>query len=201
MSSFPENTAATASDDGGIVPAQGFRMGSSWLEGAAVILAYALVAVTATACEPPSYGEEPADASERAPRPADTLETSPMDTPPDATRDNGTGAQDAGRPEPPPPSQADASVEASTAPTVQTLTLGVNDCGGGHCNGGYDNQKDSKQLPTATKQCQDRGFTRATDFTIGGQPGGRFCIFNGSVYGCDSSCDGCNLMTTITCVK
>lgn len=93
------------------------------------------------------------------------------------------------------------SLDASTLkPVTQTFTLGPSDCGGGQCGGGYDDEKDAKLLPTATKQCIDRGFARATDFTIGGQPGGRFCSYSGTAYGCDSSCDGCNVMKTITCV-
>lgn len=94
--------------------------------------------------------------------------------------------------------RADAAVEASSA--TQTFTVGANDCNTGHCNGGYDGVKDTaKHLATATKQCEVHAFARAVDFTIGGQPGGRFCDWNGTAYGCDSSCDGCNVMTSVTC--
>jgi hypothetical protein len=96
------------------------------------------------------------------------------------------------------PARSDASADASI---TQTFAVGSSDCGGGHCNGGYDGVKDPKHLPTASKQCVDRAFARATDFTIGGEPGGRFCDYGGASYGCDSSCDGCNIMTTVTCVK
>jgi hypothetical protein len=94
----------------------------------------------------------------------------------------------------------DAAVDASV---TQTFTLGSSDCNGGHCNGGYDDSKDSRQMPTADKQCRDRGFARATDFSIGGQPGGRFCSYDydHNSYGCDGSCSGCNTMKTVTCVK
>jgi hypothetical protein len=96
----------------------------------------------------------------------------------------------------------DASLPDRPAqPVTQTFTLVAGDCGGGRCSGGYDDEKNPAQLTTANKLCADRGYVRATDFTIGGQPGGRFCSYNGSAYGCDDSCDGCNVMTTVTCAK
>lgn len=95
----------------------------------------------------------------------------------------------------------DASVEEAPdgSSGTQTIAIGSNDCGGGHCNGGYDDEKDLGHLPTATKQCQDNGYARATDFMIGGEPGGRFCDFEGSGYTCDESCDGCNVMLMVIC--
>jgi hypothetical protein len=92
----------------------------------------------------------------------------------------------------------DASVDASV---TQTFNLGSNDCNAGHCNGGYGGRKDDQRRPTADKQCVDRGFTHALDFTIGGEPGGRFCVFSNGTYGCDGSCSGCNIMKTVTCIK
>ena len=83
-----------------------------------------------------------------------------------------------------------------------TFAIGATDCNGGHCQGGYDGVKDDALLPTAHKQCKDRAFVRAIDFTIGDQPGGRFCAFgSGGAYGCDQSCDGCNTMATVICER
>jgi hypothetical protein len=176
-------------------------MGSGALRAGSVV-AYAVAAVLAIACEPPSYyGDDYySGASRRADAHNETAESSPPARPTAGEDGVGTDTRDAGSGmATTPSSRVDASV--SVTPATQTFTVGVNDCSGGHCNGGYDGQKDIKLLPTATEQCVDRGFGRATDFTIGGQPGGRFCTFTGGTYGCDSSCDGCNVMTTITCVK
>jgi hypothetical protein len=90
----------------------------------------------------------------------------------------------------------DAAVDA--APTTQTFRL-ARDCNGGYCRGGYDGVKDDTEIATATKQCQDRSFARATAFTIGGEPGGDFCSYASGSYHCDGSCSGCDMMLTITC--
>jgi hypothetical protein len=102
---------------------------------------------------------------------------------------------------------ADGSAKPATdagapdaAPATKTFTVGSTDCNGGHCRAGYGGTKDSGELITASKQCVDHGFARATDFTmIAKKPGGKFCSFKNSAYGCDSSCSGCNPMETITC--
>jgi hypothetical protein len=86
-------------------------------------------------------------------------------------------------------------------PVRQAFALGENDCNGGHCTGGYDDGVNPLELSTATKQCVDRGFARALEFSIGDQPGGRFCSYTGADWGCDDDCDGCNIMTTVLCEK
>lgn len=155
-----------------------------------ILLALELVVL---GCEAPSFEGDP-------------YGSSPL--PHRGTRDDSSNAdespstagalQDAG-------SRTDAGRDASgdaVAPTVtQTFAIGSSDCGGGHCGGGYDGEKDPKQITTASKQCSDRGFARAIDFTIGDQPGGQFCSWNGASYGCDMSCSGCNTMTTVMCAK
>jgi hypothetical protein len=90
---------------------------------------------------------------------------------------------------------------SADATATGTFTLGSTDCNGGHCKGGYGGTKDPTLLPTATEQCVVRGFPRAIDFTIGGQPGGDFCVYEASKYSCDSSCDGCDTMKTIACER
>jgi hypothetical protein len=161
------------------------------------ILGAALLALAA--CGGPRYGIDRSGDDLSGDLPIDVGEDSAQ-LPVDAGRDvrssapepDASDARDAG--------EVDAPVDASSA--AQTFTIGATDCGGGHCNGGYNGVKDAtKHLQTATKQCTDRAFARATDFDIGGQPGGRFCDFNGTSYACDSSCDGCNIITAVTCVK
>ncbi len=118
-----------------------------------------------------------------------------------ATTPRDSGAQTSSPEAPVDASIADATVDVAVATVTETFTLGSSDCGGGHCGGGGNGRKEIGNLPTATKQCMDRGFARATDFTIGGQPGGRFCNWNGTSYECDTSCDSCNIMKTVMCVK
>jgi hypothetical protein len=90
---------------------------------------------------------------------------------------------------------------ADAPPVTQSFQLGTNDCNGGRCRGGYGGTKDTRELATASKQCVDRGFARATDFTIGGEPGGDFCTYVSGQYSCDSSCSGCDEMLTVVCTK
>ena len=94
----------------------------------------------------------------------------------------------------------DATV-GETGPAEATFTLGATDCKGGRCPGGYNGVKDATLLPTATNQCNLRGFVKATDFTLGGEPGGLFCAYSetNGTYGCDPSCSGCDTMQTVTC--
>jgi hypothetical protein len=92
----------------------------------------------------------------------------------------------------------DGSVDAAVE---QVITVGPTDCDNGHCKGGYGGTKDLTFLPTANQQCIGHGYARAEDFTIGGQPGGRFCVFASGAYVCDNSCTGCSVMTTITCAS
>jgi hypothetical protein len=96
----------------------------------------------------------------------------------------------------------DATI-GDTGPLEATFTLGATDCNGGRCEGGYNGAKDVKLLPTATEQCVVRGYLKATDFTIGGEPGGLFCVYvpANATYGCDPSCSGCDVMKTVTCIK
>lgn len=103
-----------------------------------------------------------------------------------------------------PPRDATAEADAPAPRVEQTFVVGASDCGGGRCGGGYDGVKEfAKAKNTADKQCLDRGFARALDITIGGQPGGRFCSWdpNGKQYACDPGCSGCNLMASVTCEK
>jgi hypothetical protein len=86
------------------------------------------------------------------------------------------------------------------APVTEGFVLGQ-DCNGGWCRGGYGGTKDPANIVTASKQCTDRGYARATDFDIGGEPGGRFCAYNGTAYDCDPSCEGCDVMALIKCIK
>jgi hypothetical protein len=178
-------------------------MGSDNLKVGSVVVACASFMVLALACQPAGYGEDSfagskkdnGDDGDSNDKPAKSSSATPTAT------GSGVAAPDAGSHPPLPAPRPSASVFIPSPPVVQTFALGANDCAGGHCNGGYDDRKDMNRLPTATKQCLDRGFSHATDFTIGDQPGDRFCAFNGKGYDCDGSCSGCNIMRTITCVK
>jgi hypothetical protein len=98
----------------------------------------------------------------------------------------------------------DASIAMDAGPDVSsepaTLNVGAADCNGGHCGGGYGDVKDvNANRLTARKVCADKGYSVFIDYTLGGQPGGKFCGWSGSAWGCDPSCSGCNAMTTISC--
>lgn len=96
-----------------------------------------------------------------------------------------------------------SSPTPSPTPSIQIFSVNTNECNGVKCSGGYNGNKNSSanNAKTATKLCQNRGFTSMVDWTIGGQPGGAFCSFNGGTYGCDPSCSGCNVITNVTCLK
>jgi hypothetical protein len=51
---------------------------------------------------------------------------------------------------------------------------------------------------SANVYCQSQGFASALTFA-GGGPGGAICGWNGSSWGCDSSCSHCTSMTSVTC--
>ncbi len=94
----------------------------------------------------------------------------------------------------------DASADAGP-PSPMTFDVAADACDGSRCGGGYDGEKRTTTLPTADKLCHDRGYARASDFTISRQqPGGRFCSWGGKSWGCDTGCSGCNPIATVTCV-
>ena len=167
--------------------------------------AYAAVAVAgfgvvaALGCQPPAYGAEAYGFGGRGSVEDDEDALTESAAGAAATRPPRSSGKDAGA-----EAGADSSADAATStatPETRSFTLGPTDCGGGRCGGGYDDARNEGAIVTASKQCVDRGFARATAFTIGGQPGGRFCTFDGTAYACDPSCDGCNEMETVTCAK
>ncbi len=94
---------------------------------------------------------------------------------------------------------ADAAVDA--APDVQTFPVGF-DCGGGHCEGGYNGQKDATGPANSAWLCAKLGFPRWLSFTISSsRPGGRFCTWTAVAmqFVCDPSCSGCNPIDSVTC--
>ena len=157
---------------------------------ARAVLACALLG--AAACHAPSYIDGEGDSNDDQPLPERSAGSDVADAA--APIRTTTSPLDAGGSDAAPEGSVDASA-------TETFSVGNGDCNGGHCKGGYGGAKDVTLLPTATEQCVVRAFTHALDFTIGGQPGGKFCVFKSGKYSCDSSCDGCNTMQTITCAK
>lgn len=106
-------------------------------------------------------------------------------------------------PAPSPDPLATASPSPSPTPGMQTFTVANNACNNSKCAGGSNGVKasDPNNAKTALKLCNDLGFPKLVDWTIGGQPGGMFCSFNGGVFGCDSSCSSCNIITGVTCLR
>lgn len=101
------------------------------------------------------------------------------------------------------PSASDAGATPDAAPSgPTTFQIGGNGCDGARCGGGSGGRKASDAMPTADKLCRDRGFARASDFTIvDEEPGGRFCTWRGTAWGCDPSCSSCNPIASATCVS
>lgn len=87
-----------------------------------------------------------------------------------------------------------------------TYTIASNECNGARCGGGYDGTKNADPgagRDTTDYLCKQRGNTAMVSFTLGGQPGGRFCAYNAAAaaWGCDPSCSGCNTVATVTCTN
>lgn len=158
------------------------------------VVAFLLASLAAAACGAPSIpdmGDESSSSDGITEESAD-----PTPAPAPRASDAGTAPRADGG------TKSDASAAADAAPATQTFTVGPTDCNGGHCRAGYDGSKDATELSTATKLCAGHGFARATDFTlVDNQPGGKFCSFRNTSYGCDNSCSGCNPIGTITCAR
>src|SRR5690348_5667196 len=120
-------------------------MGSGNLKVRSVIVACASFTVLALACAPPGYGEDYFAASRK--ESGDDDDKSSRSSPAAAgPTDAGIGVDaasvtDAAPATPLPSARPSASVAIPPPPVVQTFALGSNDCAGGHCNGGYDDQK------------------------------------------------------------
>lgn len=102
---------------------------------------------------------------------------------------------------PTPDTSVDAGGADASPLSPATFPVAKDACDGAHCNGGYDGTKKPEGKATADKLCEGHGFPHASDFAIGSdEPGGRFCSWKGTTWGCDKSCAGCNPIASVTCV-